>query len=120
MLTIQEAAKIGISAYIDKIGLDFVRANRNNGTSAYGEGGGSVFCFAGVDDKPWVAESSDTLILDSTPQFPYHASCNVCLNVSFRLDYYLTTKAMRGYNKSWMISNDIKQKKCNIETIFMA
>ncbi len=79
MLTIKEAAKIGINACIDKIGRDFVLANRNNGASAYGESDGSVFCFVGVDDKPWAAESSDALILDSTSQFPYRASCNVCL-----------------------------------------
>lgn len=79
MLTVKEAAEIGINACIDKLGRDFVLTNRDNGTSAYGENDGVVFCFVGVDDKPWVSERSDTLVLDSTSQFPYRASCNVCL-----------------------------------------
>lgn len=79
MLTVKEAARIGINACIDKIGRDFVLANRDNGTSAYGEEDGSVFCFVGVDDKPWAVESPDALILDSASRFPYHASCSVCL-----------------------------------------
>ena len=79
MLTIKEAARMGINACIDKLGRDFVLANRDNGTSAYGENDGVVFCFVGVDDKPWVSESPDTIVLDNTSQFPYRASCNVCL-----------------------------------------
>lgn len=79
MLTIKEAARIGINACIDKLGRDFVLANRGNGASAYGENDGIVFCFVGVDDKPWVDESSDALVLDNTSQFPYRASCNVYL-----------------------------------------
>ncbi len=79
MLTIKEAAKIGINACIDKIGRDFVLANRESGTSAYGENDGSVYCYVGVDDQPNVPRSSDTLVLDNTSKFPYHASCNVRL-----------------------------------------
>lgn len=79
MLTIKEAARIGINACIDKLGRDFVLAHRDNGSSAYGESDGGVFCFVGVDDKPWVSESADSIILDSTSQFSYRASCNVRL-----------------------------------------
>ncbi len=79
MLTIKEAAKIGINACIDKIGRDFVLANRQNGTSAYGEDDGRVYCYVGVDDKPWTPKCSDTIVLDSTSKFPYYASCHVCL-----------------------------------------
>lgn len=79
MLTIKEAARIGIDACIDKLGRDFVLANRDNGASAYGENNGLVFCFVGVDDEPWIAEYSDVLVLDNTSQFPYRASCNVRL-----------------------------------------
>lgn len=79
MLTVKEAARIGINACIDKIGRDFVLANRDNGTSAYGENDGLVFCYVGVDDKPYVPENPDILILDNVSRFPYHASCNVSL-----------------------------------------
>lgn len=80
MLTVKEAARIGINACIDKIGRDFVLAHRGNGTSAYGENDGSVYCYVGVDDKPWVKpEISEGLVLDSKSKFPYHASCNVSL-----------------------------------------
>lgn len=79
MLTIKEAARIGINACIDKLGRDFVLANQDNGTSAYGESDTGVFCFVGVDDKPWVPEDSDTLILGSISKFPYRTSCSVCL-----------------------------------------
>lgn len=79
MLTMKEAARIGINACIDKLGRDFVLTNRGNGTSAYGEEDGSVFCFVGVSDKPWVPESPDALVLDNTSHFPYRASCKVRL-----------------------------------------
>ena len=76
MLTVKEAARIGINACIDKIGRDFVLAHRDNGTSAYGENDGSVYCYVGVDDKPWVPpDISKGLVLDSESKFPYHASC---------------------------------------------
>jgi len=79
MLTIKEAAQIGIDACIDKIGRDFVLANCESGTFAYGENDGSVYCYVGVDDQPSASRSSDTLALDNTSEFPYHTSCNVCL-----------------------------------------
>ncbi|MBD5149868.1 MAG: hypothetical protein HDT18_05750 [Oscillibacter sp.] len=79
MLTVKEAAQIGINACIDKIGRDFVLANRDNGVSGYGENDGMVFCYVGVDDKPWVDEEPDVLVLDSTSKFPYRVSCNVRL-----------------------------------------
>lgn len=80
MLTVKEAARIGINACIDKIGRDFVLANRNNGTSGYGENDGLVYCFVCVDDKPYVPKKNpEVLVLDSTSQFPYRVSCNVRL-----------------------------------------
>ena len=77
--SMKEAARIGINACIDKLGRDFVLANRDNGTSAYGESNGTVFCFVGVNNKPWVPEVPDALVLDNTSQFPYRASCKVRL-----------------------------------------
>ena len=81
MLTVEAAREIGINACIDKIGRDFMQAHKDSAVYAYGEGEteNSVFCYVGVDDKPWVPEDPKTLILDSTSQFPYRASCNVCL-----------------------------------------
>lgn len=82
MLTVKEAARIGINACIDKLGRDFVLANRDNGVSGYGDGEteNSVFCYVGVDDKPWVDEDPDVIVLDSTSQFPYRVSCDVCID----------------------------------------
>ena len=81
MLTVEAAQKIGINACIDKIGRDFMQAHKDSAVYACGDGEteNSVFCYVGVDDKPWVPEDPETLILDSTSQFPYRASCNVCL-----------------------------------------
>lgn len=81
MLTIKEAARIGINACIDKIGRDFVLANRENGTSGYGENEEKhcVYCYVGVDDKPYVSKHPGILELDSESRFPYYASCNVSL-----------------------------------------
>ena len=79
MLTIMEAARIGIDACIDKLGREFVLANRDNGTSSYGEDGGIVFCFVGVDDKPWTPKDPAGIVLDNTSEFPYRASCKVRL-----------------------------------------
>lgn len=82
MLTIKEAARIGINACIDKIGRDFVLAHRGNGTSGYGENEeeNSVYCYVGVDDKPYVSPyPDDVLVLDSESKFPYYAKCNVSL-----------------------------------------
>lgn len=81
MLTREAARKIGIDACVDKIGRDFVETYKDFAVYACGDGEieDSVFCYVGVDDKPYVPETSDTLVLDSTSQFPYRASCNVCL-----------------------------------------
>ena len=93
MLTVKEAARIGINACIDKIGREFVLAHRGNGTSAYGENEeeNCVYCYVGVDDKPSVSKFSGALVLDSESKFPYHASCNVSLEdgVTTFLDYAL-------------------------------
>ena len=94
MLTVEEAANIGINACIDKIGRDFVLAHRDNGTSAYGENDGSVYCYVGVDDQPWAPPpASRRLVLDNETKFPYYASCNVSLTdgVTTFIDYVQPT-----------------------------
>ena len=82
MLSIEAARKIGINACIDKIGRDFLRKYKDSAVYAYGDGEteNSVFCYVGVDDKPWVDVDPDVIVLDSTSQFPYRVSCNVCLD----------------------------------------
>ena len=72
MLTVKEAARLGIDFCIDTLG-------RGNGTSAYGECDDGVFCFVGVDDKPLKIEPNESLLLDSKSIFPYRVSCNACL-----------------------------------------
>lgn len=82
MLTIKEAARIGIDACIDKIGREFVEKHRDNGTNAYGknEEGDGVYCYVGIDDKPYVSPYPDhVIVLDSITHFPYFANCNVRL-----------------------------------------
>lgn len=78
MLSVKEAAQIGINGCIDKIGRAFVILNRNNSTSAYGEcENNQVYCYVGVDDAPYLAKSITDLILDNVSHFPYYASCKV-------------------------------------------
>lgn len=82
MLTREAARKIGIDACIDKIGRDFLQKYKDNAVYAYGDGEteNSVFCYVGVDDKPYVPEENpEIIVLDSFSQFPYRASCNVQL-----------------------------------------
>lgn len=81
MLTREAARKIGINACIDKIGRDFLQKHKDNAVYAYGDGEteNSVFCYVGVDDKPYESKHPDILVLDSESKFPYHASCNVSL-----------------------------------------
>lgn len=81
MLTVKEAARIGINACIDKIGRDFVLANRGNGCNGYGENDGSVYCFVATTDKPYVPAPSDHVVLDDRDEakFPYYAKCDVSL-----------------------------------------
>lgn len=78
MLNVETARKIGINACIDKLGRDFVLANKDFATSAYGENGDGVFCFVGVDNKCH-AKNRGGLVLDSQSAFPYRVSCNVSL-----------------------------------------
>ena len=77
MLTVEAARKIGIDACIDKIGRDFVRANKDSAVFAWGggEAENSVYCYVGVDDKPIPPNPPGVLILDNTSKFPYSASC---------------------------------------------
>lgn len=79
MLNIEKARKIGINACIDKLGRDFVLANKEFATSAYGESEDGIFCFVGVDDGCSSKNSDQVLFLDCQSQFPYRASCNVSL-----------------------------------------
>ena len=82
MLTREDARKIGINACIDKIGREFVRKYKDSAVYGYGDGEteNSMFCYVGVDDKPWVDPyPDDVIVLDSTSKFPYLVSCNVCL-----------------------------------------
>lgn len=80
MLNIEAARKIGINACIDKLGRDFVLANRARATSAFGESENGIYCFVGVDDGSAAQNHSDRLVLDSHSAFPYRASCNVRLS----------------------------------------
>lgn len=80
MLNIEVARKIGINACIDKLGREFVLANKDRATSAFGESENGVFCFVGVDDGSAFENHDNCLILDSHSAFPYRASCNVNLN----------------------------------------
>lgn len=80
MLTVMEAKKIGIRACIDAIGYEFCKKHADNGTSAYGENEGVVYCFVGVSDEPAPEcdiTKVDSLILTSGEEWPYSASCNV-------------------------------------------
>lgn len=80
MLTVMEAKKIGIRACIDAIGYEFCKKHEDNGTSAYGENEGVVYCFVGVSDEPAPEcdiTKVDSLILTSGEDWPYSASCNV-------------------------------------------
>ena len=66
---------------LTKSGVILFLANRRNGTSGYGENEEEhcVYCYVGVDDKPYVSKHPGILVLDSESKFPYHASCNVSL-----------------------------------------
>lgn len=80
MLTVKEAKKIGIRAYIDAIGYEFCKKHADNSTSGYGVEEGSVYCFVGVNDEPAPEcdiSKVDSLILTSGEDWPYSASCNV-------------------------------------------
>lgn len=78
MLTLMEAKKIGNAACIDKLGREFVLANRDNGVSSYGEMDEGMYCYVGVSDEPYVSPYPDgMLVLDSESRFPYYASCIV-------------------------------------------
>ena len=63
MLTLEMAKKNGINACIDKLGRDFVLAHRDTSSSAFGEIEDGVFCFVGVDDRPFVTETTGDLTL---------------------------------------------------------
>ena len=80
MLTVDEAKKKGIRACMDKIGYEFCKEHADNGTSAYSENEGVVYCFVGVSDEPTPEcdiSKVDRLILTSRKEWPYAVSCNV-------------------------------------------
>lgn len=79
MLSFEEAKKIGIDACVKKLGISFVKQHADSFCSAYGWGEeeNTVFCFAGIDDKPQKMSNPDELILTSNNDFPYRVSCNV-------------------------------------------
>lgn len=81
MLTVKEAAQIGINACIEKIGRDFVQTYKDNSVYAHGDGEteDSVYCYVGVSDAPPPKFPEGVLLLDSASKFPYYASCNVRL-----------------------------------------
>ena len=79
MLTFENARKIGLNACIDKIGRNFVMANKDAIAVAYGDSEEGVFCFVGVDTAYVSRNCADTLVLDSTSKFQYRVSCNVRL-----------------------------------------
>ena len=79
MLNVETARRIGINACIDKLGREFVKANKEYATSAYGETDEGVFCFVGVDNIYQSKNTDSLLVLDSNSEFLYRASCNVNL-----------------------------------------
>lgn len=79
MISFEAARKIGINACIDRLGRDFVFSHRDRATSAYGENGGYVYCFVGVDTNCKSMNRNGILILDAQSRFSRRASCNVDL-----------------------------------------
>jgi hypothetical protein len=77
MLTKEEARKKGIRACMEKIGWEFCLANEENSATAYGEDGGEMFCFVGINNNPCKDRNPDVLILSCCKGFPYYASCFV-------------------------------------------
>ena len=89
MLTVDEAKKIGVSAYINKIGYEFCKKHADNATSGYSEEDGFVNCFVGVSDKPaseYDISKVTQLILTSGEKWPY-ASGNVPDEYELELDF---------------------------------
>ena len=80
MLNVEVARKIGINACIEKLGREFVLANKARATSAFGESENGIYCFVGVDDGSTFENHDNRLVLDSHSAFPYRASCNVNLS----------------------------------------
>ncbi len=79
MLNIETARKIGFAACIEKLGRDFLLANREYATSAFGECDDGVFCFIGVDNRCQPRPRENVIVLDNHSEFPYRVSCNVNL-----------------------------------------
>jgi len=77
MLDTREAKKIGISACIAKIGVDFCKKYEANACTSCGVRDNVMFCSVGIDDIPYeVQREPETLVL-SESGFQYFASCNV-------------------------------------------
>ena len=77
MLTYDEAKKIGIDACIDRLGRDFVKKNRDNASSAFGDREDHAYCFVGVSDQPETPMSEGLRLTSENDRFPYVARCNV-------------------------------------------
>ena len=80
MLTAEEAKKIGIRACIDKIGYEFCKQHADTAVCSYGEEGGKMKCYVGLDDKPdqpYDIENMKSVILDDAEYMPYYANCEV-------------------------------------------
>ena len=78
MLNFDAARKIGIAACIDKLGRDFVMANRGRAAFAVGRNDSDMFCFVGIDPEGRKSDS-DLLVLDGGLPFSHRVSCNVSL-----------------------------------------
>ena len=76
-MTRKSLIRIGVNACIDKLGRNFVQKYSSSSSSAYGDVDEGVFCFVGVNDRPENIWDTAEIVLDSSTQFPYRASCIV-------------------------------------------
>ena len=80
MLTSEEARKLGLRAWVDKIGYDFCKQHEDTIVYAYGDEDGIMECYVGVDDNPNdFDERIHPVILDTAKYAPYYARCNVLM-----------------------------------------
>jgi len=85
MLTVKEAKKIGISACINHIGIDFCKKHSDNAVSSWGENNGKLNCFVGVSDEPDDPSKYDinkitSLVLTHGNDWPFYAFSTVDMN----------------------------------------
>lgn len=77
MLTEKEAKKIGISACIEKLGLDFCQKYEENACTSYGEHDEKMFCSVGIDEQPFQVDKNPSKLVLSESGFQYMVSCDV-------------------------------------------